>query len=76
MEELGSASYNTELLQLYTVADSPSKALDLLEKMYQDRDANIPYMSTIFYSSHGPYQIEDPRFDSLLKKMNLPLRGN
>jgi TolB-like protein/Tfp pilus assembly protein PilF len=61
-----------EIAQLYAIANKPSKALDWLEKGYEDHDANIPYIGMNWFSN-GPFKIDDPRLIELLTKMNLPL---
>ena len=61
-----------ELAQAYAIANNPSKAMDWLEKGYEDHDANMPYIG-LNWMSNGPYKIDDPRLIELLKKMNLPL---
>ena len=74
LEKISEASFNLDLALMYTIVKSHSKALDIYEKMYEDRDANLPYLSTIFLSYHGPFQIDDPRINELLMKINLPLK--
>jgi TolB-like protein/Flp pilus assembly protein TadD len=61
-----------ELVQAYAIAGEHSKAMDWLEKAYEDRDANAPYAGLNWFKN-GPLKINDPRLDELLKKMNLPL---
>ena len=46
-----------------------ARALDLFEKAYADRDPNIPYLSCM--PSFDPLRAE-PRFQALLRRMNLP----
>ena len=64
-----------ELAQAYAIANKPSKAMDWLEKGYEDHDASMPYIG-LNWMSNGPYKIDDPRLIELLKKMNLPLPEN
>jgi tetratricopeptide (TPR) repeat protein len=54
---------------LYTRAGKNDEALEWLEKAYQARDPNIPYLSVdpIFDHLRG-----DPRFQDLLRRLNLP----
>jgi tetratricopeptide (TPR) repeat protein len=54
---------------LYTRAGKNDQALEWLEKAYQARDPNIPYLSVdpIFDHLRG-----DPRFQDLLRRLNLP----
>jgi len=61
-----------QLAKAYAIANNPSKAMDWLEKGYEDHDANMPYIG-LNWMSNGPYKIDDPRLIELLKKMNLPL---
>ncbi len=61
-----------ELVQAYALAGDRSKAMDWLEKAYEDRDANSPYTGLNWFKN-GPLKVNDPRLDELLKKMNLPL---
>lgn len=59
-----------QIATLYTRAGKKIEALDWLEKAYEDRDANMAYISVdpIFDGLR-----DDPRFDELLKKMKLPI---
>ena len=61
-----------EIAQVYTIAKKPSKALDWMEKGYEDHDANIPYIGLNMFLK-GPIKLNDIRFIELLKKLNLPL---
>jgi tetratricopeptide (TPR) repeat protein len=54
----------------YTMAGDRGRALDWLEKAYAERDPHIPYISC--YPIFDPLRAE-PRFQALLRKMNLPL---
>jgi TolB-like protein len=73
-EELEKTGYSPplELYQAYAMAGDNSRAIDWLEKAYEDRDANAPYAGMNWFKN-GPLKINDPRLDELLKKMNLPL---
>lgn len=55
---------------LYTRAGNKEKAVTWLEKAYDARDSNMPYIGVdpIFDILRS-----DVRFQNLLKKMNLPL---
>jgi hypothetical protein len=54
---------------LYTRAGKNDKALEWLEKAYQARDQNMPYLGVdpIFDTLRA-----DPRYQDLLRRMNLP----
>src|SRR5262245_56577268 len=54
---------------LYANAAKTDKALDWLEKAYDDRDPNTPaiYVVPTFINLHS-----EPRFHELLRRMNLP----
>jgi tetratricopeptide (TPR) repeat protein len=53
----------------YAVAGDYPRALDWLEKAYDDRDPNMPYIGCMPF--FDPLRAE-PRFQALLRKMNLP----
>jgi tetratricopeptide (TPR) repeat protein len=53
----------------YALAGDSSHALDLLERAYGARDPNIPYIGC--YPIFDPLRGE-PRFQALLRQMNLP----
>jgi len=53
----------------YAAAGEKEKALELLEKGFQIRDPNMPYMAEpIYVDLLG----DEPRFQDLLRRMNLP----
>ena len=54
---------------LFTRAGENDKALEWLEKAYQARDQNMPYLGVdpIFDTLRA-----DPRYKDLLRRMNLP----
>ncbi len=56
----------------YTMAGDRALALDWLEKAYTDRDPSMPFIgcTPIFDPLRG-----EPRFQALLRKMNLPLNN-
>ena len=58
-----------QIATLYTRAGKNHEALDWLEKSYQDRDANMTYISVdpIFDELR-----DDPRFGKLLREMKFP----
>jgi serine/threonine-protein kinase len=58
------------LIYLYLMAGNKERALDFLEQAYQMRDPNMPYIST--QPLYDGLQNE-PRFQELLRKMNLPV---
>ena len=53
----------------YAMAGDRARALDWLEKAYAERDPNMPYISCL--PIFDPLRAE-PRFQALLRKMNLP----
>jgi tetratricopeptide (TPR) repeat protein len=53
----------------YPMIGERARALDLLEKAYADRDPNIPYIGC--HPVYDPLRAE-PRFQALLRRMNLP----
>jgi len=61
-----------ELGQLHALAGDESMALYWYEKGYDTRHPMLPYINTVF-GYGGPFKIEDPGFDSLIVKMDLPL---
>jgi tetratricopeptide (TPR) repeat protein len=56
----------------YALAGEDSRAMDALEQGFKDRNFNLLYIGCSMYSRE-PFKIDDPRFEELLKKMNLPL---
>ena len=54
---------------LYTRAGDTEQAIEFLEKAFETRERNMPYLSVdpIF-----DYMRDDPRFQDLLRRMNLP----
>ena len=59
----------TDIAQLFVEAGEPSRAVEWLEKGYEVRDQNMPYLGMPIYDSLRG----DPRFTALLRKMNLPV---
>jgi serine/threonine-protein kinase len=53
----------------YHAAGEYDLAIDWFEKCYEEHDPNLPYLGMPFYD---PLR-SDPRFQELLRKMNLPL---
>jgi len=61
-----------ELGQNYAFLGDETKAMYWYEKAYEVRHPMLPYITTVYHDS-GPFKIDDPAFDSLLLKLNLPL---
>ena len=59
------------LFDFYTKLKNYDKALDYLEKMYENSFSDMPYMATNLH--HYNELIAYPRYIELLKKMNLPV---
>jgi tetratricopeptide (TPR) repeat protein len=55
---------------MYTRAGKKDEAIEWLEKAFEDRDGNLPYLSVdpIF-----DYLRDEPRFQDMIRKMNLPV---
>jgi tetratricopeptide (TPR) repeat protein len=66
-EEPGAAF---DISQNYLIAGDKVRALDWLEKAYQARDPNMPYLGCM--PILGSLRSE-PRFQALLRRMNLPV---
>lgn len=58
----------TEISRLYMAAGNRDRALDWLEKGYEERDPNMPYLGLPEYDGLR----SDPRFQDLLRRMKLP----
>ncbi len=54
----------------YMMVDGPNKALEWLEKGFEVRDPNMPYIATHGYLFEPLF--DNPRFIDILEKMNLP----
>ena len=54
----------------YLEVGKPEKALDYMEKLYEQRNPNIPYISA---TDHYIHLKDNPRYIALLDKMNLPV---
>jgi len=67
------ASYASpvEIAYCYAEAGEDSQALDWIEKGYEDRDPNMPYIGLPGYFDS---LYSDPRFQVMLRRTNLPLR--
>jgi hypothetical protein len=53
----------------YIFAGDKARAIDWLEKAYEDRDPNLPYLGKPVWDSVR----DDPRFQDLSRRMGLPL---
>ena len=60
-----------ELAVRYIYANMPDKAMDWLEKGFELRDPNMPYIATPIYNLDPLH--DNPRFIDIVEKMNLPL---
>jgi TolB-like protein len=58
----------------YIYADMPDKAMDWLEKGFELRDPNMPYIATGVYNLDPLFS--NPRFIDIVEKMNLPFSNN
>ena len=61
-----------DLGQLHAVVGDESMALYWYEKGIEAHHPMMPYINTVF-GYGGPFKINDPGFDSLIVKMDLPL---
>lgn len=57
-------------VERYTKLGNHDKAMESLEQEYEDKDTNLPYISTK-YNYCDQYK-DNPRYIEILKKMNLP----
>jgi tetratricopeptide (TPR) repeat protein len=66
------SNYNKpmEIAALYASAGKKDQALEWLENAFETRDPNIPYLGAI---PHFDSLRDDPRYEELLRRMNLPL---
>jgi TolB-like protein len=60
----------TDIASLYSLANETDKALNLLERAYNSRDPNIPYLLFPTYDNLR----NNPRFQDLCRRMNLPYK--
>jgi TolB-like protein/Tfp pilus assembly protein PilF len=56
---------------MYAKGNKQEKAMDLIEKGYEIRDPNMPYITSKMYPYDSLY--DNPRFIDIVQKMNLPL---
>jgi hypothetical protein len=68
----GRMSYTlpADVAMLYAMAGEKVQALDWLEKAFEARDPNMPYLN--LYPEFETLR-SDPRFQDLLRRMNLPV---
>jgi tetratricopeptide (TPR) repeat protein len=57
------------MVQLYDMAGDTDRALEWLERAYEERDTNMPYLAVMLFSEDLR---TDPRFQDMLRRMNLP----
>ena len=57
------------ILQLFEMAGDKEKALEWLEKAFEEHNPNMPYIGTRPWSDSLR---DDPRFQDLLRRMNFP----
>jgi len=60
-----------DMAVIYMKGNKQDKALDLIEKGYEIRDPNMPYISTKIHPFDSLYF--NSRFNAILEKLNLPL---
>jgi tetratricopeptide (TPR) repeat protein len=59
----------TDIARFYVKAGENSQALDWLERAFEERDAGMPWLSA--HPLYDPLR-DNPRFQALLQRMNLP----
>jgi len=59
-----------DVASLYAIAGEKVQALEWLEKGFEERDPNMPYLD--LYPEFETLRSE-PRFQDLLRRMNLPV---
>ena len=60
-----------ELAVRYSWLSNYEKTMDWIEKGFELRDPNMPYLTTGIYKFDSLY--DNPRFIDIIEKMNLPL---
>ena len=72
LEEYSENNYisATSMATSYIMANQPDKAMDWLEKGFEQHDPGMPNITSIFYFEP---LFNNPRFIAICKKMNLPL---
>lgn len=63
-----------DMAVIYMKGNKQAKALYLIEKGYEIRDPNMPYLATKSFAFDSLFN--NPRYIALLEKMNLPLPDN
>ncbi len=63
-----------EMAYRYIMVNQQDKAMDWIEKGYEIRDPNMPYIATGIYLCEPLFN--NPRFIDIVEKMNLPLKRN
>lgn len=76
MEEYSENNYISpiDMASTYIMANQPDKAMDWLEKGFEQRDPKMPTIASIFTEFEPLFN--NPRFIAICKKMNLPLTKN
>ncbi len=59
-----------EVARFYIIAGKKGQTLGWLEKTYEAREPNLPYVTVA--PDFDPLR-DEPRFQDLLRRMNLPL---
>ena len=59
----------TDIAMVYALAGENSRALDWLERSFEERSSQMPWVSVD--PVYDPLR-EDPRFQDLVRRMNLP----
>jgi len=60
-----------DMAVIYMKGNEQDKAMDLIEKAYEIRDPNMPYIATHMFLWEPLF--DNPRFIEILQKMHLPL---
>jgi serine/threonine protein kinase/tetratricopeptide (TPR) repeat protein len=62
-----------DIADSYLLVGDKNKALDWLETAYEERDPDLPYINCW---PHWDSLRSEPRFQALLRRMGIPVRGN
>jgi adenylate cyclase len=57
------------IASMYVSAEDKDNTMEWLEKAYEMRDPNMPYVSNPYFD----FLDDDPRYQDLLRRMNLPI---